>query len=577
MHENSTAAELLRDWQNAHGPVANGETMATQVLALSLPCSHAVLVSHRAWRAYALPIIPRSDWRRTGFALVRPLVAGVAGAAAAEAALLEGGPPVLTLEHALRLSDCLRLWAPAIYERFGRGGADELRYHVGWLEAFAKTAQGTSDAQFSRAYSMENLIAAVCLSGLLSSSATCRSAVKASLAVIFPSAVAQHFEAEVDRPHAVPARSTVLRHRLTLTLAWYASMQPVHREMLSSGGLLRFESVDSSPQGGHDYVMRWTVTIAAQFADEAFDLAQALCRTQLGPGAGPPGFVAGDAMTRLSEIIRRHVGCLTSVGSGRSGLRYKFACLCHSTRMETASWSDAVQVMNSICSFTTDFGAESMLPSLTDVRLGSAFPWLDETFDFEGQSAALWKAMEPSDAELRVQLQNALHVPGCLHIFHNMTKDIIGSLEHFEEWVGQLQAVAKVCSKPWSKRRLLATCFSSTETMPFRPQIEGFSCHVHPGRWGSMAHAIRELLKVERALRSGWDLSLLLYNQREGRRAGRDPDEEADNSAHMTDEAVRSDFFWVYGGMVDALAEVVTVLMHWSEGCACHFGQAHAR
>jgi hypothetical protein len=45
----------------------------------------------------------------------------------------------------------------------------------------------------------------------------------------------------------------------------------------------------------------------------------------------------------------------------------------------------------------------------------------------------------------------------------------------------------------------------------------------------------------------------------------------------MTDEAVRSDFFWVYGGMVDALAEVVTVLMHWSEGCACHFGQAHAR
>jgi len=156
-----------------------------------------------------------------------------------------------------------------------------------------------------------------------------------------------------------------------------------------------------------------------------------------------------------------------------------------------------------------------------------------------GQSAALWKAMEHSDEELRVQLQNALHVPGCLHIFHNMTKDIIGSLEHFEVWVGQLQAVAKVCSKPWSKRRLLATCFSSTDTMPFRPEIERFSCHVHPGRWGSVAHAIGELLKVKRALQSGWNVGHFLYNQAESRPAGRDPDEEADNSAEATQPCTR--------------------------------------
>ena len=47
-----------------------------------------------------------------------------------------------------------------------------------------------------------------------------------------------------------------------------------------------------------------------------------------------------------------------------------------------------------------------------------------------------------------------------------------------------------------------------------RDVFNGFSAHVHEGRWGTVLNAAQELLKVANVLRRAWDLDAFMMGNR---------------------------------------------------------------
>ena len=59
-----------------------------------------------------------------------------------------------------------------------------------------------------------------------------------------------------------------------------------------------------------------------------------------------------------------------------------------------------------------------------------------------------------------VDFSSGLMVAGNLHILHNCTDALKKSLMYWDTFIGGLRMVARMLAKPWSRERLLATCFN---------------------------------------------------------------------------------------------------------------------
>jgi hypothetical protein len=380
---------------------------------------------------------------------------------------------------------------------------EELASHVQWLQSYADHSRHHAARVLAHAYDMSTLVQAVCLSGMLIDAGQLRSALKLGLAITLPQDIASLLQKEIEEHRVVPSRTTLYRHRLTITLGYYVSLQAVFAKMLfEESGVVRYEAVDSSPQGGFDYVMRMVVTIPVARIQEAFELSCRLCLNS--EDAGEEYRIRD----RLQNILFSHSGCITSVGSGRCGLQYKLACFLHSIRMESDSWSMCSALASSVFAFTTDFGTERGLGAVGQVRLASLFPWLEPpAFRFDDVGGALFgigDAFENiADGDRIVNLASTVHIPGSLHILHNMTKDMLNVLQYSDVWVSQLSSICKLLSRSWSKRRLLFTCFREGHASAFAKDVATFHAEVHTGRWASIAFAVSQLSSIRVALVAG--------------------------------------------------------------------------
>jgi hypothetical protein len=143
-----------------------------------------------------------------------------------------------------------------------------------------------------------------------------------------------------------------------------------------------------------------------------------------------------------------------------------------------------------------------------EVRLATLFPWLEPSiFQFESAGQALLGAGDVDasthDGDRILSLRSAVHIPGALHILHNMTKDMLDALQHSGVWISQLSTVCKFLSRSWSKRKLLFNCFREGNASAFGRDVAQFHADVHTGRWGSIAFAVGKLLSIREALAVG--------------------------------------------------------------------------
>ena len=76
---------------------------------------------------------------------------------------------------------------------------------------------------------------------------------------------------------AVPSSSTLYRHRLSLHIGFCQWIASVHHELLNDAeGIIRWSTVDSSPQGGWDWLLSGSAVLQVVDSSMCFHWAQEL-------------------------------------------------------------------------------------------------------------------------------------------------------------------------------------------------------------------------------------------------------------------------------------------------------------
>eukprot|EP00969_Alexandrium_andersonii_P154473 6827907-Alexandrium_andersonii.AAC.1 len=130
------------------------------------------------------------------------------------------------------------------------------------------------------------------------------------------------------------------------------------------------------------------------------------------------------------------------------------------------------------------------------------------------------------------------------------------------DWVASLKHVCNLIRRPWSKDRLLQTCFASPPASLHRDLYQRFTAQVYEHRWGTVTDAVQQLLPLEQSLRFAWSGQAFSFFQGQSHGPGAEGDEEAEGRAgavqvQAVSDAVSSEFFWRYCSAVDLLAKTI--------------------
>ena len=165
-----------------------------------------------------------------------------------------------------------------------------------------------------------------------------------------------HLLSVLEEKH-IPRISALYRHRLTLHLGYCSMIQETHEAMLkSSGGCVRWSTLDSSPQGGVDYLMWGCSTMKQSDLIPAMVLAEQLASSM------------GDeeeerrVVKLLDPLITLVKAVPSAIGSGRASVNRNAHAFVHSSRLTSMSLRSCSSLANCGVSLTGDLGTESHLP-----------------------------------------------------------------------------------------------------------------------------------------------------------------------------------------------------------------------
>ena len=213
-----------------------------QALGLRLPMSWVWLLQNHIWQSISVPMLKKSERRRSGYAQV-PFDAfgrepGVFG---------DGDKFQLDMSLSQNAADTMRTLVPSS----GGDVADEARLHITWLQQHADMMDKDHWRQVGQMFDMNNMVDHCLFSGLLSGLGSdaqhVRTCLGFALRAILPKDVAEHFHKRIrDFPELIPHKSSLHRHQFTLTMGWQVYLQQLHTAILKcSSGFVRWESSDS--------------------------------------------------------------------------------------------------------------------------------------------------------------------------------------------------------------------------------------------------------------------------------------------------------------------------------------------
>ena len=117
-------------------------------------------------------------------------------------------------------------------------------------------------------------------------------------------------------------------------------------------------------------------------------------------------------------------------------------------------------------------------------------------------------------------------------------------------------------------------CFSSPVGQEIQQPLHSFTAKIHPGRWGTLAFSIPQLLAVEQALRWGWSKQSYLRGEVAqaavndvGERVG--DIEDSTVLAESIDKTISSPTFWGWVAMMEALCSVLREVPAYMQTLLC--------
>ena len=609
--------DVLHEWACRHHGQQPFPGQDRMDVATSMFAPYAVLCAKKVWRSFAFPFpLNKASRRGLGLHLINhllrhirdPVRGGVVNEVRLQAA------DQLSPDLLQSLADMLRCNSTA--------SQDALQFHVSWLRDLRADMLRQSHMRGAWAYSMHHMILCMLAAGCLKDAHRFREVCELAIAVVVREPALRHHLMQAIRDRSiVPSPTTLYRHRLTLSVGFASFCAQQSQEMVEMpGGVCRWCTVDASPQGSYDWCLNGACTLAVTSLPERFrDALELIQRCRADREANVSVIVE-----RLQTDLVLQSGVPTGVASGCAGVLHKLHATAHSVRMTSSSWLVAGHLLNSTFSWTGDLGTESHFcrhrgsmrqlfgdwivaednvgrepqgaEELVDVADAAGQEEGDEElppFNFmpvanvaggdehhrPAAAAQNLKRLDYPDLDAyALDMTQSLYITGVLHVVASVTKGLADSMTWWKQFVIYLTQVCRMLSRKWSLARLLATCFNVYPNTLLADELSGFNASVNQGRWGSVLHAVGQLLPLKLHLRRCWSLQRFQMGaaarEHEGdAEEGGAPEASRSLLPEIVDQAIRSDLFWSYAEAVSILGDTLEELSVRAEGCACHSGR----
>jgi hypothetical protein len=226
------------------------------------------------------------------------------------------------------------------------------------------------------------------------------------------------------------------------------------------------------------------------------------------------------------------------------------------------------KLLKSMVSCTTDLGTEAGFTSVGPLDSNLLFPHL-WNLDADAEDGV-------EAASTVLTMEHTLPIAGVLHIVDNVVHHMADTVQAFPQIRRQIDALSLLLKRSFTRQRLIATCFQPCIALSsWIPLLNSFRAALIDWRWGVLTTVVRDILDLEVALRSGWDVRKvnlqdqhLLANAQQNSNAQHDERRGAD--PQVVDGAIRSKFFWQYLHMLELVSTFMQQLSAWHEGRPCH-------
>ena len=415
-------------------------------------------------------------------------------------------------------------------------------------------------------------------------------------------------------------KSQVSRARLTLDVAFMLHKR-VQNKRNGDKAKVRFLMWDSSPQYGRDYQMglvqeiqeedlptllkRFTRVASAPWGpdlDGAFDFnnEELISQTQAD-------------MCEIRSKVSIHALPAVLIGFGAASFQHKLWALLHAARLETFSQAELCDWASSILTVASDYGVERLLTNLESVFAEDVAGWFEDTSEVDinllskGPHVADEPAANPpaqpaniscddafedpdhapamvdlgdglgngaDDAfeeplnALEVKFPRLLGIAGLHHIVDNATKGFADVLHKYKDYVFLAQQVCRLLRKRDTRPKLLQRCFSVGVGPQLAEDIKKFEGWINPGRWGTVAFSLPEILKVKQALVWGWDEASFLPGEED---AGQESRQATADLAQQISAAVSNPVWWAWIAMMEVVCALIRRHIAFIESCPCHW------
>lgn len=325
--------------------------------------------------------------------------------------------------------------------------------NLGKLEM--EVGDGCQRASKRLAYKSAFLIHVLIMSGLIMHDANLRQVLAGAFGLMLPPSLAAPLVRAVEDAKAIPLphKSTISRWRMLLDSAFMmwtrVRLQQEH---------VHFGMVDSSTQGGKDYVLVVIASILKAdlpaLVERADDLAfMHKNRTEIDEALRDID-KEQSIMDFIAKRIVLHRPPPVMLASGRTRLFDKF--------LETGSPDALRAFLQGLLVLTTDLGVEFNLATVRPMEANVLFPYASFA-NLGGQefSAEVVDFDDGGDPSALVGFTDSLSIPGVLHIIHNASNELLDSMPSVSEAIDRLALVPKMLNDRATCLRLCQTCFTS--------------------------------------------------------------------------------------------------------------------
>lgn len=278
-------------------------------------------------------------------------------------------------------------------------------------------------------------------------------------------------------------------------------------------------------------------------------------------------------MEHISQHLHLHRPPPVRLASGRTKLVDQFFVIVYTLFLEIGTVPSLQALMSNMLVLTPDLGVEFSLTTAQPVDVHQLFPFIDfglrEELCFGPESA------ERGDVDLvpapNVGFTDTISIPGLLHIIHNASNEVLGSMPVVSESIDRLALVAALLRERSTCTRLCETCFGPLVGKHHHAELLRFPGSVYRARWGTVAWCVSQVLGLEGVLR--WGLLQEAYLSATSF-ANVGP-VSAETRAHIEeiDQALCDDFWWSSLPFLNEIYDVVRRSFTWAESCPCHFGE----